>query len=61
MGLCCMSQGTQTGTLSQPRGVGCGGKSEGVSREKGHMYTYGWFMLIFVRKQQNYVKQLSFN
>ena len=36
-----MSQGTQTGTLSQPRGVGCGGKWEGVSREKGHMYTYG--------------------
>ena len=25
------------------------------------MYTYGWFMLRFVRKQQNFVKQLSFN
>ena len=24
-------------------------------------YTYGWFMLIFGRKQQNSVKQLSFN
>jgi len=23
--------------------------------------TYGWFMLMFDRKQQNYVKQLSFN
>lgn len=26
----------------------------------GHMYTYGWFMLIFDRKQENSVKQLSF-
>ena len=25
------------------------------------MYTYGWFMLRFDRKQQNSVKQLSFN
>ena len=25
------------------------------------MDTYGWFMLRFVRKQQNFVKQLSFN
>ena len=25
------------------------------------MYTYGWFMLKFDRKQQNSVKQLSFN
>ena len=27
----------------------------------GYMYTYGWFMLRFGRKQQNSVKQLSFN
>ena len=32
---------------------------EGDGRE--YMYTYGWFMLRFDRKQQNYVKQLSFN
>ena len=25
------------------------------------MYTYGWFMSRFNRKQQNSVKQLSFN
>ena len=25
------------------------------------MYTYGWFMYRFDRKQQNSVKQLSFN
>ena len=28
---------------------------------KGCMYTYGWFMLSLDRKQQNSVKQLSFN
>ena len=28
---------------------------------RGYMYTYGWFMLRFDRKQQNSVKQLSFN
>ena len=30
-------------------------------RERGYMYTYGWLMLRFDGKQQNYVKQLSFN
>ena len=25
------------------------------------LYTYGWFMLKFDRKQQNSLKQLSFN
>ena len=34
---------------------------EGVSKGRGYMYTYGWFMLRFDRKQQNYEKQLSFN
>ena len=34
---------------------------EGGSKGKGYMYTYGWFMLRFDRKQQNSVKQLSFN
>ena len=61
MGICCMSQRTQTGALYQPRGVGWGGKWEGGSKERGHMYSYGWFMLRFDRKQQNSVKQLSFN
>ena len=28
---------------------------------RGYMYTYGWFKLRFDRKQQNFVKQLSFN
>ena len=29
---CCMSQGTQTGALYQPRGVGQGGRREGGER-----------------------------
>ena len=61
MGICCMAQKTQTGALYQPRGVGWGGKWEGVSKGKGYMYTYGWLMLRLDRKQQNAIKQLSFN
>ena len=61
MGICCMSHETQTGALYQPREVGWGGRWEGGSRGRGYMYTYGWFMLRFDRKQQNSVKQLSFN
>ena len=33
----------------------------GSSRGRGHMYTYGWFMLIFGRNQYSIIKQLSFN
>ena len=36
-----MTEGTQTGALYQPRGVGWGGRWEGVSRGRGHMCTYG--------------------
>jgi len=35
MGICCMSQGTQTGSLYQPRGVGCGGRWEGKVKREG--------------------------
>ena len=38
--VCCMAQGTQKGALYQPRGVVWGGRWEGGSRGKGHMYTY---------------------
>ena len=31
------------------------------STGRGHMYTYGWFMLIYGTNQQNIVKQLSSN
>ena len=61
MGICCMSQGTQTGALYQPRGVRWGERWERVSGGRGHMYTSGWFMLMFDRKQENSVKQLSFS
>ena len=36
-----------------------GGKWEEGSRWRGHMCTYGRFMLRFDRKQQNSIKQLS--
>ena len=61
MGICCMAQETQMGALYQSRGVGWGRRWEGGSKESGYMYTYGWFMLWFDRKQKNSVKQLSFN
>ena len=37
------------------------GRREGASKGRGYMYTYGWFMLRFDRKQQDSIKQLSFN
>ena len=40
----------------QPRGW----DGEGGSRGREHMYTYGWFMLIYGRNQCNIVKPLSF-
>ena len=51
MGIFCMAQETQTGALSQPRGVGWRGRWEGGSEGRGYMYTYGSFMLRFDRKQ----------
>ena len=56
-----MTQETQTGPLYQSGEVGRGGIWEGGSKEKQYMYTYDWFMLRFDKKQQNSVKQLSFN
>ena len=38
-----------------------GQDGEGGSKGRGYRYTYGWFMLRFDRKQQNSLKQLSFN
>ena len=61
MVICCVAQETQTGALYQPRVAGWGGRWEGGSKGRGYMYTYGWFMLRLDRKQQNSVKQLSFN
>ena len=58
--ICCIMRGAQTQAL-WPRGVGLGGKWEGVSRGRGHMSAYGWLMLMYGRNRQNTVKQLSFN
>ena len=55
MGTCCMAKETQTGALYQHRGMGWGGRWEGSSKGRGYMYTYGWFMLMFDRKQQHSV------
>ena len=52
-----MAQETQKAALCQPSRW----DGEGVPKGKGYMYTYGWFMLKFDRKQQNFIKQLSFN
>ena len=41
VGICCMTQGTQTRALGQPRGVGWGKRWERGSRGRGHMYTQG--------------------
>ena len=41
LGICCLSQGTQTGALYQPRGVGWGERWKGESRGMGYMYTHG--------------------
>ena len=41
--------------------MGWGGTWEGGSEGRGHGCTYGWFLFMFDRKQQNPVKQLSFN
>ena len=38
------------------RGVGCCGRWEGGSRWRGHMCTYGWFMLMYGRNQYNIVE-----
>ena len=61
MEICCIAQETQTGALYQRRGVGWGRTWEGGYKWRRYMYTYGLFMLRFDRKEQNSLKQLSFN
>ena len=41
MGISSIFQGTQTRALHQTRGVEWGGRHEGGSRGRGHMYIYG--------------------
>ena len=58
MGICCMAQGTQTGSVTGWR-VGWEGWWEAGLGRRGHEDTYGWFLLIYDRKPQNSLKQLS--
>ena len=55
MGSFYTKQGAQPVALWQSRGVGWGGRWEGGSRRRGHMY--GWFMLMYGRKQHDIIKQ----
>ena len=52
MGICYMTQGTQSDNLEE--WVELGGGREG--RERGHMYTYDRFMLMYGRNHHNAVK-----
>ena len=38
-----------------PRRLGKGRRWEGCSRGRGHMYTYGWFVLIYGRNHHNII------
>ena len=42
-------------------GLDGGGRWEGGLRERGLVYTYGWFMLMYGIDKYNIVKQLSSN
>ena len=61
VGICCMTQGTQTGVLGQSRRVGWGERWEGSSGGRGHGFNYGGFLLMYDRKPQHSVKKWSFN
>ena len=61
MGSWCIRQGAELRAFCQPGAVGWGGRWEGTSRERGHMYTCGWLLLTYGRNQHNTVKELSSN
>ena len=52
------TQGAQPSALWQPSGMGWGMEWGGSSGGRGHIYTHGWFMLMYGRGQHNIVKQL---
>ena len=58
VGICYMTQGVQTGVCDNLEGLDEAGRREGGSRGKGHMYTYGSFMLMYGRNQHNTVKAI---
>ena len=52
-------QRAQLGTLRGPKKVGWRSWWEEGPKERGYMYTYSWFTLLYSRNQHNIVKQLS--
>ena len=56
MGICCMAQETQQGLCINLEEWDGEGDGRGSSKGRWYMYTYGWFMLRFDRKQQNSIK-----
>ena len=46
------SRELKQGALWQPRGMGWDGRWEGDSRRRLHMYTYGWFVLMYGRNNR---------
>ena len=58
MEICYMTQGAQFSAPWQPRGVRSHGRWEGHSRGSRHMYTYGWFMLMYGRNPTQYCKAI---
>ena len=55
MGSCYIVQGAQPGAVGQTRGI----RRWGRFRQREHVNTYGWFMLMYGRNQHTIVKQLS--
>ena len=60
-GSCSVNQGAQLSALWWPRPVGWGGGWGGGSSGSRHMYTYGWFMLLYSRSQNSILDQLYSN
>ena len=60
MGICCVTQGTQTGPLWQVGKVKWSGRLEGTSGGRGYGCTYGWFLLMYDRKITKFYKAISF-
>ena len=58
MAICCMTQGTQTGTLRQSRRPEWGKRWNRGWGRRGHGCTYDWVLLMYDRKPENSVKQI---
>ena len=61
MGICYMSQGTQTGALYQPREMGWWGDGREVQEGGGICTSVPDSCCSLIEKNNNFVKQLSFN